>query len=74
MGSIGWNPTKSKRLLKTRGISFEKIIEQKLLATILHPERDNQRILVFEYKNYCWAVPCVMSGDNVFFENNLSKS
>lgn len=68
MEGIRWNPLKSERLKRTRGVSFEEIIHAKLIAIRRHPSRDNQRVLVYEYKGYIWAVPCVFDRDGIFLK------
>ena len=50
MKEVEWNPLKSERLKKTRGVSFEEIIASKLIAIIQHPHRENQKVMVFERK------------------------
>lgn len=65
---IVWNPLKSERLKKTRGVSFEEIIEGKLVDIIRHPVREDQRVLVYEWKGYLWAVPFAMEGDTIFLK------
>lgn len=68
MKELRWNPLKSERLKKTRGVSFEEIVQSKLVEILKHPVRLHQNILVYEYKNYLWAVPCVTEGGVVFLK------
>jgi len=68
MAQIKWNTLKSERLKKTRGVSFEEIIQAKFLGVRQHPVRTNQEILVYEYKGYLWAVPYVIDGDTIFLK------
>ena len=63
-----WNKLKSKRLKKTRGVSFEEIIKAKLVAVLKHPIQGNQNILVYDYKEYIWAVPCVIEENKIFLK------
>jgi uncharacterized DUF497 family protein len=63
-----WNSLKSERLKKTRGVSFEEILNSKWVATIQHPKRENQQVFVYEYKEYLWAVPYVEEGDTIFLK------
>ncbi len=65
---IAWNPLKSERLKKTRGVSFEEIIHGKLVDVIAHPIRKHQRVLVYEWKGYLWAVPFVREGNTIFLK------
>ena len=65
---IFWNPLKSERLKETRGVSFEEVIKGKLIDIINHPVRKHQRILVYEWKGYLWAVPYDKEGDMVFLK------
>lgn len=66
--TITWNPTKSARLKRIRGVSFEEIIHGKFLGIEDHPSRDNQRMFIFEYKSYVWAVPFVKEGEEIFLK------
>ncbi len=65
---IFWNPLKSERLKKTRGVSFEEIIKGKLVDVLNHPVRKDQGILVCEWKGYLWAVPYVKEGNTIFLK------
>ena len=63
-----WNPLKSERLKKVRGVSFEEIIKARLITVLKHPWKVNQKILVYEYKEYVWAVPCVVEDNKIFLK------
>lgn len=67
--TIRWNPRKSARLKRIRGVSFEElIVSAKLLDIIQHPKRQEQRILVCKYRGYVWLVPCVIDGEGIFLK------
>lgn len=68
MKEISWSQLKSDRLKKTRGVSFEEIIGQKLIAIKEHPAKENQCIMLFEYKGYVWIVPFVEDKDHIFLK------
>lgn len=68
MKTIKWNPLKSERLKRSRGVSFEEIIGSKLIDIRKHPTKDNQRILIYRHKGYLWAVPYVKEGDVIFLK------
>ena len=68
MGEYKWNPLKSERLKRTRGVSFEEIISAKLIDIQDSHSRRGQKLLLYEYKNYIWLVPCVQNGDAVFLK------
>lgn len=68
MKEIRWSQLKSERLKKTRGVSFEEIIASKLIDIRRHPHNENQKILVYQYKGYLWAVPYVIDGETVFLK------
>ena len=65
---IRWNPVKSERLKKTRGVSFEEILEAKLVDVVRHPRRMHQDVLVYECKGYLWAVPTVFENGVLFLK------
>ncbi|MBF0477993.1 MAG: toxin [Candidatus Omnitrophica bacterium] len=68
MKEIRWNMLKSERLKQTRGISFEEIITSKLIDIRKHPNRADQKIFVYEYKGYLWAVPYVIEEGGIFLK------
>lgn len=68
MKEIRWDLLKSERLKKTCGVSFEELTRAKLVAIKEHPNRDNQSILLFEYKAYIWIVPYVDEGGTMFLK------
>lgn len=68
MDKVRWNPLKSKRLKRTRGVSFEEIIQAEFLGIQSNPSRGNQRVLVYEYKGYVWAVPFVLEAEGIFLK------
>ena len=53
-------------LKKTRGASFEELINSKLIKIMKNPTRVNQNIMLFEYKKYLWIVPFVEEKDYYF--------
>lgn len=65
---LRWSLLKSERLKRTRGVSFEEIVQSKLVAVKRHPTRPLQDIMLFEYKDYVWVVPFVRSGDELFLK------
>ena len=68
MKNVRWSQLKSERLKRTRGVSFEEIIASKLIDIRRHPYNENQKILVYKYRGYIWAVPYVMEGDMMFLK------
>ena len=68
MKEIRWNSLKSQRLKKARGASFEDIIKAKLIDIGKHHKKENQNMMLFEYKNYIWVVPYVEDESHVFLK------
>jgi len=68
MKEFRWSPLKSKRLKRTRGVSFEEIIDAELLDVRDHPSRHGQQILIFDYKGYIWAVPFLIDEEGIFLK------
>jgi len=68
MEVIRWNTTKSARLKRIRGVSFEELVNAECLDIRKHPSRENQGILIYEYKGYIWAVPFVDDGEDMFLK------
>jgi len=65
---LRWSRLKSERLKRTRGVSFEEIIASRLVDIRKHPSRENQKILIYQYKGYLWAVPYVIEGEAIFLK------
>ena len=68
MKEFAWNPLKSERLKKTRGVSFEEISKTKLIRIKDHHGRENQQLLLFDFKGYVWLVPFVETEDHIFLK------
>lgn len=69
MADLQWNLLKSERLKKTRGLSFEELVQQgKLVAVRRHPSRALQDIMLFERSGYIWVVPFVRRGNEIFLK------
>jgi len=66
--TVNWNPTKSARLKRIRGVSFEEIFGGELLDKRANPSRKDQHMLIFDYHGYIWAVPCVIEGHEIFLK------
>jgi len=74
MRDIRWNLLKSKRLKKTRGVSFEDILRGRVIAARRHPKKKNQNIILFEYKLYIWVVPYIIDENGDIFLKTLFPS
>ena len=66
--NILWDLSKSEKLKRERGVSFEEIIQARLVGALKHPKRHHQRILLFEHNSYIWVVPYVEQGDDFFLK------
>ena len=73
MKDIRWNLLKNESLKKTRGVSFDDLINSKLIKILKNPNRNNQQIMLFEFKEYIWMVPFVEE-DNYYFLKTLFPS
>jgi len=68
MKNVRWDLAKSEMLKRRRGVSFEEIMQTKLVGAVEHPGRRNQRLLLFEKNGYIWVVPYVGRGDEIFLK------
>ena len=68
MKEYRWDEQKNKKLKEDRGVSFEEILGSKFICAEKHPSRDNQIVLLFEYKKYIWVVPCVKEEEYIFLK------
>ena len=66
--TLRWNSTKSERLKRTRGVSFEEIIQSDLLGIIDNSSRPNQKNLMYRYKGYVWVVPFIYEAKGIFLK------
>jgi len=63
-----WNALKSVRLKRIRGLSFEDIFKARYIGTEKHPNREHQKLMLFEYKGQVWAVPFVEDEKELFLK------
>lgn len=68
MKDIRWSQLKSERLKRTRGVSFEEIINTELIAVKRNPAKENQNIMLFKHKGYIWIVPYVEEKEYIFLK------
>jgi hypothetical protein len=68
MAELRWDLLKSERLKKTRGVSFDEIVQARFLGAKRHPTRILQEIMLFEHRGYVWVVPFVRSGGGIFLK------
>ena len=68
MKEIQWNLLKSERLRRTRGASFEDLVQAKLVAAMRHPHKAHQHLMLFEYRRYIWVVPYVETAEGIFLK------
>ena len=73
MKEIRWNLLKNESLKKTRGVSFDDLVNSKLIKILRNPNRDNQQIMLFEFKEYIWVVPFIEE-DTYYFLKTLFPS
>lgn len=66
IGELSWNELKNRRLKRTRGVSFNELLDSNYLGIWNHPTRPPQQLMLFERKGYIWVVPCVREGDRLF--------
>ena len=68
MKDVQWNLLKSERLKRTRGASFEELVQSKLIAVKRHPAKAHQHVMLFDYQGYVWVVPYVISENEIFLK------
>ncbi len=75
MDYFAWNSEKNEELIKERGISFERVIQQiekeGFLDVIKHPNTSkypNQRMYIVEIDNYAYLVPFVEKENEIFLK------
>jgi uncharacterized DUF497 family protein len=65
---IRWNQLKSKRLKRTRGVSFEEILKERWIAIVPHPKRSAQKVFLFERRGYIWVASFVEDERGIFLK------
>ncbi len=68
MKELLWSLVKSERLKRTRGVSFEELIQARLVSVKQHPGRSHQHIMLFDYKGYIWVAPFVETEEAIFLK------
>ena len=68
MKKIKWDEAKNKILKEERGVSFEEILDSTFLGAEKHRTRNNQMVLLYEYRKYVWVVPCVVEDKYIFLK------
>lgn len=65
---FNWNLLKNERLKKARGVSFEEILNARLIGIERHPSKPLREKMIFEWRDYVWVVPFVRRGDAIFLK------
>lgn len=68
MKEIRWDPLKNERLKKTRGVSFEEILQAEFIEIGEHPKRKNQLIMYYLYGKHVLLVPFVETDEDLFLK------
>ena len=72
MKYFDWDEEKNQKLKNERGIGFEDIVtaidEGKLLVTLSHPKRPNQRIYVVDVEGYAYIIPFTEDEEKLFLK------
>ena len=58
----------NERLKKIRNVSFEEILESRLLKTIEIKTKPHQKAMVFDFKGYIWIVPFIETEYEIFLK------
>jgi len=67
--TITWNPVKSLRLKRIRGVSFDELTADGSIIDIIdHPVRLGQHMIIFKFKKYIWITPCVIEEGCAFLK------
>ena len=63
MKYFDWDEDKNRKLKEERGVGFEDVVvaidEGRLLITLDHPKKPNQKIYVVNIDNYAYMIPFV---------------
>ena len=59
MKDIKWDAVKNAQLKETRNVTFEHLLDSRFVGIEKHPQREHQKLMLFEYRRYIWVVPYV---------------
>lgn len=65
---VRWSLLKNERLKRTRGVSFEELLQGKLIAVREHPGKPGQRLMLLVYRDYIWVIPYVDTANDRFLK------
>ena len=72
MKYFDWDEEKNQKLKDERGIGFEDVViaidEGRLLITLDHPKRPDQKIYIVNVENYAYMVPFVEDEEKYFLK------
>ena len=68
MKELRWNPAKNEWLKRTRGVSFEEMIQMPFLGAIKNHSRSDQKLMLYVFNGYVWVIPCVESENEYFLK------
>ena len=72
MKYFDWDEEKNRKLKEERGIGFEDVLiaidEGRLLVTLDHPKKPNQKIYIVNVENYAYMVPFVEDEEKYFLK------
>ncbi len=63
-----WSIIKDTRLKDVRGVGFDDLLKSEYLGALEHPQRKNQRLLLFMFNDYVWVIPCVIEEEYIFLK------
>ena len=50
---------KSERLKRTRGVSFEELLQARFVDVRRHPTKAEQKLMLLEHEGYIWVIPYI---------------
>jgi len=65
---IRWDPIKNELLKAERGVSFDQLLEGRLILDMHHPSRPHQSLMLIEFEDYVWVVPYIESDYDIFLK------
>ena len=68
MKEVRWSLLKSERLKRTRGVSFEELLQARLVGVKHHPTKAEQKMMLMEHKGYIWVVPYIETENERFLK------
>ncbi len=68
MNKFYWSPEKNELLKKVRKVTFDDLVDARLIGMENHPKLAHQKLMLVEYRKQVWVIPYVEGKDYYFLK------